>query len=64
MLQTSQNVTTKNGFEGRMYWSRGQVRVWLKDGRMIDLGPKSLSSAKAVARRYRLNLVMWTKETQ
>ena len=47
-----------------MYWSRGQVRVWLKDGRMIDLGPKSLSSAKAVARRYRLNLVMWTKETQ
>jgi len=33
-----------------LYWNRRQVRVWLNNGRMLDLGPRSFASARLVAR--------------
>jgi len=34
---------------GRIYWSAKQVRVWTNGGKVLDLGPRSVESAKRVA---------------
>jgi hypothetical protein len=41
---------------GRIYWSDKQVRVWTNNGSFLDLGKRSLESARtvAVALGYRL----------
>jgi len=48
----------KIDWRGRMYWKPEQVRVWLHNGHMIDLGPKSLEKCRVVAKQFGYTLIV------
>jgi len=50
------NATVTSG--GRLYWSPKQVRVWTNDGKFLDLGERSLSSARIVAEEFGFELIV------
>jgi len=48
----------KVDWRGRMYWKPEQVRVWLHNGHMIDLGPKALEKCRVVAKQFGYTLIV------
>ena len=50
-------ITQKTDFRGRMYWSPVTCRIWLKSGKIRDLGPWTLDEARSFAVRFGLILL-------
>ena len=50
------NNSHKADYSGRLYWSPKTSRIWLKDGRMRDLGCQDLDEMRSLAVRFGLEL--------
>jgi len=51
------NTEISGCYRGRMYWTEESLRVWLNNGRMIDLGPRPYEKSKLAAEALGLRFI-------